>query len=253
MCLRHIFTALETVLLMLFLVPLPVINAGNAAGIVVSLTALLISCGWNEFITLLDAIWQSAAGKAVLTGAVLMLSVSAVYAFILSVNMLKAMRKGPEKPDILVVLGCKVNGERPSRMLRRRLNAAFEYMCKHQGVRCIVSGGKGSDEKITEAEAMKRYLVSKGIDECRIIKEEKSSSTDENMRNSLEIIGMLGIDRRITVVTDGFHQYRAGLIAKKHGAAEIHAISAQTEPRYIFTYWIREWLGLIKLWLFDRS
>ncbi|WP_124101045.1 YdcF family protein [Ruminococcus sp. Marseille-P6503] len=251
MSLRHIFAALETVLLMLFLAPLPVINAGNAVGIVISLTALFITCGWDKFVLLLGAVWRGAAGKAVLTAAVLLLSASAACAFILSVSMIKAMKKRPVKPDLLIVLGCKVNGKRPSRMLRRRLNAAFEYMSEHKSVRCIVSGGKGSDEKITEAEAMKRYLVSKGIDADRIIKEEKSFSTDENMKNSLEIVDMLGLERRITVVTDGFHQYRAGLIAKKRGAEEVHAISARTEPRYIFTYWIREWLGLIKLRFFS--
>ncbi len=252
MGLRQIFTALEMVLLVLFLVPLPVINAGNAVGIVISLAALFVTCGWDEFIMLWGIIWQSDGGKVLLMVIILLLSGAAVYAFVLSVNMLRAMRRSPEKPDILVVLGCKVVGERPSRMLRRRLNAAYEYMQEHKNVRCIVSGGQGRDEKIPEAEAMKRYLVSKGIDEERIIKEDKSTSTDENIENSLEIIDALGLERHITIVTDGFHQYRAGLIAKSHGVKEVHGISSHTEPRFLFTYWIREWLGLTKLLLISR-
>ncbi len=247
MSFRNIFTALEMVLLMLFLVPFPVINVGNATGIVISVSMLLISCSWEEFLSLLSSIGQSVAGIIVLTVLFMLMSAAAAYAFIISVKMFTAMRKYPDKPDILIVPGCKVIGKRPSRMLRRRLETALKYMNDNPDVLCIVSGGKGSDEMITEAEAMKEYLVSKGIDGSRIFKEDNSSSTDENMKFSLEIIERLEMERSVTIVTDGFHQYRSAVTARKYGARKVHALSARTEPRYIFTYWIREWFGILKI------
>lgn len=234
-------------MIMLFLVPFPVINAGNAAGIVISVSLLLISCNWEEFLSLLGSIGQSVAGKIVLTVFFMLLSATAVYAIIISVKMFRAMRKYPDKPDILIVPGCKVIGKRPSRMLRRRLETALKYMNDNPEVLCIVSGGRGSDEMITEAEAMKEYLVSKGIDGSRIFKEDKSSSTDENMKFSLEIIERLEMEHSVTIVTDGFHQYRSAVAARKYGVRKVHALSARTEPRYVFTYWIREWFGILKI------
>lgn len=82
---------------------------------------------------------------------------------------------------------------------------------------CIVSGGKGDDEKISEALAMKNYLLEKGMDSDRIIMEDKSTSTYENIQNSLKILDELGMSHDMTIVTDGFHQYRASLIAKAQG------------------------------------
>ena len=62
--------------------------------------------------------------------------------------------------------------------------------------------------------------------------------------HSLKILDELGMSHDMTIVTDGFHQYRASLIAKAQGVENVTAYSAYTEPRYLFTYWVREWLGL---------
>ena len=86
---------------------------------------------------------------------------------ILSILMYKAQENRPEKANVIVVLGCQVKGERPSRMLRRRLDAAITAMNDNPDTLCIVSGGKGDDEKISEALAMKNYLLEKGMDSDR--------------------------------------------------------------------------------------
>ena len=125
-------------------------------------------------------------------------------------------------------------------------------MQKNPEAVCVVSGGKGSDEKISEAEAMRRYLVDKGLDESRIIMEDKSTSTFENIKFTFAITDKLALGRDITIVTDGFHQYRASLIAKKEGAGEVKAYSAHTEPRYAPAYWVREWLGLTHFFVFGN-
>ena len=65
----------------------------------------------------------------------------------------------------VVVLGCQVKGEAPSLTLTERLDAAYDYLCSHPDAACILSGGQGDDEKISEAECMYRYLTKKGFDD----------------------------------------------------------------------------------------
>ena len=88
-----------------------------------------------------------------------------------------AHRKADYGKDVLIVLGCAVRGERVSLTLKLRLDAALEYLEHSPNTAVIVSGGKGDGENISEAEAMKRYLAAHGVDESRIITEDKSTST----------------------------------------------------------------------------
>ncbi len=104
---------------------------------------------------------------------------------------------------------------------------AVIYLNENEDVVCIVSGGKGEDEKISEAQAMKEYLVDKGIDEGRILTEDKSVNTLENIKNSVALLGGNG-SGEIAIITDGFHQYRAGYIAESFGY-DAAAINAQTD------------------------
>lgn len=253
MQIKNILLAVEIVLLSLFLVPFPIFNIGNAAGIAVCTALILITAKHSSFFAFAKKLWSCVGGKIAIVTVCTAIAAGMAYAAVLSANMYKAMKNEPEEPDILVVLGCKVRGEKPTRMLRRRLDAAYDYMQENPDVMCIVSGGQGSDESVAEAQAMKNYLVEKGISADRIIMEDKSTSTDENIENSLAILDSLGLERRITIVTDGFHQYRAGLIAKKHGIEQVHAVSADTEPRYLFTYWVREWFGIAQFQLLNGN
>jgi uncharacterized SAM-binding protein YcdF (DUF218 family) len=166
--------------------------------------------------------------------------------------MLHAMSRDNESPSAVIVLGCQVRGERPSKMLRFRLDKAVEYLNEHKELPVIVSGGKGDDEAISEALCMHNYLIEQGIDERRIIMEDKSTSTAENIRFSFDITDSMGLGRDITIVTDGYHQYRASLIAKKNGAVSVTAYSADTESRFVPTYWVREWFGLTHFYILGR-
>ena len=90
---------------------------------------------------------------------------------------------------------------------------------------------------------MKDYLVSKGISENRIFMEDKSVSTQQNLSYSREIIGKNNLSDNITIVTDGFHQYRAEMFAKKQGI-ETYSISGYTTWWLVPTYWVREWFAI---------
>ena len=251
--LKIIILAIEVFLLILFIMPLPIINPGNAVGIAFCSVLIALTIFHKPFFQLLKSIWtHGGAGRGVLIALTVFVTVGAVYAGVLSFKMYKAMSNEPEKTDLIVVLGCQVRGETPSRMLRHRLDTAYEAMQKHPEALCVVSGGKGSDELIPEAEAMRRYLVEKGADESKIVMEDRSTNTFENIKFSFEITDKLGYDRDITIVTDGYHQYRAGLIARKQGAENITAYSAPTEFKFQATYWVREWMGLSRFFVLGR-
>lgn len=248
MMLKRILLIFECLLMLAFLAAAPVFNSGNisaVAGILLLMTVTVRS-------DVIKRAWRKGSGKAVLICASVLILSGICYAGILSMKMYKAMSNRPDKPNLIVVLGCQVNGERPSKMLRLRLDAAYDALTEFPDVPCVVTGGKGTGENISEAECMKRYLVEKGIDESRIITEDRSTSTYENVRFTFELTDSLGFGRDITIVTDGYHQYRASLIAKEQDAGEITAISADTELHFLPTYWVREWLGITHYYLFGK-
>ncbi len=244
MVIRFVFAVLESVLLWSFLRALPVVCAGNIAGITVSSLLLVVTLLFDKFKALVSRIWGTGVGKVMLVLIALVVAAGIVYCATLSVLMAKAIKNGEnKKADAVIVLGCQIRGDRPSRMLAYRLDKACEYLEENEECLCIVSGGKGWDEDYTEAEVMKNYLVEKGIDESRIIEEGESTSTQENMDFSYAILKEHGITGNICFVSDGYHIYRAGLIAKKEGI-DAFGLAAETELRFLPTYWVREWLTL---------
>ena len=110
------------------------------------------------------------------------------------------MRK-PAENATAVVLGCRVYGERARLSLVERLEVAYAYLIENPEAACVVSGGQGDGENISEAECMYRWLVAKGIDKERIYKEEASTSTDENIAFSKEVIRDNSLNERIVIVT----------------------------------------------------
>lgn len=172
-----------------------------------------------------------------------------ILAIVISAFMLSAMHSQPSENASVIVLGCKVRGENPSLMLRKRIMTAYDFLAENPNAMCIVSGGQGSDEMISEAECMKRVLVENGIAESRIIMEDKSTSTDENLRFSLEKIQENNLSGDIAIVTSEFHQLRAKMIAEGYGM-ETCSLSADTAWYLLPTYWVREWFGVIYQFLF---
>lgn len=233
-------------LLALFIAPVPmgIFNIGNAVGIAVSCVMAEIFIFWKPFTELLKNLWEKPAGKIFIGVAAVIIGACVILAFIISIFMVKASDDPPpDENTTLVVLGCKVKDGRPSLMLKRRLDCAYEYLSEHDNVNVIVSGGQGSDEVMSEAKCMKEYLTGKGIAPERIFMEDKSTSTEENLKFSQEIISRENLPEKITLVTDAFHQCRAEMLAKNIGIVPYN-LSGYTSWYIVPVYWVREWFGI---------
>ena len=146
--------------------------------------------------------------------------------------------------EYVIVLGAGVNGETPSIPLVKRIDEGYDYMVKNPDTILIASGGKGFMEDISEAECIKRELVKKGLSEDRIILEDRSTSTIENLKYSLEIIG--DPDAEVGIITNSFHEYRAGLIAEKAGFENASSVPAITLFPVGIHYMVREFFGIVR-------
>ena len=154
--------------------------------------------------------------------------------------------------DALTILGAGIKGEAVTYPLMHRLNKAVEYANKNHEAFIIVSGGQGPQEDITEALAMERYLVNKGIPKERIIREERSTSTFENFKYSKQILdGYFDKSYNIAFVTNDFHVYRASQLAKIASLNSTH-MHAKIEWYTISVSYLREFTAVIKLWVFKR-
>lgn len=132
--------------------------------------------------------------------------------------LVSASHKPAKNADVLIVLGAGIREDRVTLTLKNRLDKAYEYLYGNPNTLCIVSGGMGEGETVTEASVMKRYLIERGISEDRIIEESQSESTYENFLYSGEIIKeRFSNDADTVFVTTGFHVFRAGLTAKTAG------------------------------------
>lgn len=159
--------------------------------------------------------------------------------------------------DYIVVLGAGLrDGYYPSAMLRFRLNAAMECINDKQNAgKIVVSGGQGKDEEISEAKAMKDYLIENGVPEQRILAEDESKTTFENFKYSKEVIekdsGKSIDECHIKIVTTDFHAFRANLIASRNGYENATSYSCETVWYLIPVSYFRESFAVVKSILFD--
>ena len=146
--------------------------------------------------------------------------------------------------EYLIVLGAQMRENGPSVVLQYRLETATEYLTEHPQVLCIVSGGKGNNENISEAEGMRDYLVAHGIDASRIILEDRSTDTSENLRYCLSLLP--SADTPVGIVTNNFHMYRALGIAEQCGYKNASGVPARSTAEYLPHNMTREVVGVLK-------
>lgn len=182
-----------------------------------------------------------------------------IFSVIIGLGMLTAATTGfyiaassggsiEEPCDYLVVLGCAVNTDKPSQMLSYRIDATYDYLRSHPNTICIVSGGLGQGDSITEAQCVYNELTARGIKGDRIWLEEQATSTLETFTNVKALLQEKtgGIPENIAVLSSEFHLYRAELMGKDLGMP-VKSIAAKTERIGLLgNYFIREILAVWK-------
>jgi len=145
--------------------------------------------------------------------------------------------------DYVIVLGAQMKENGPSNILKARLDRAIEYLEENPVTKVIVSGGQGSDELVSEAEGMKTYLVQKGIEPERIIMEDSSVNTKQNLKFSSEYINIE--EEAVGIVTSNFHIYRSIKLARKQGYANVCGIAAESKLGLLPANMLREFCCVV--------
>ena len=150
-----------------------------------------------------------------------------------------------EPLDYVLVLGAGLKGEEVGSVLKSRLDEVIKYYELNKDTHIIVSGGQGKDEVISEALAMERYLVSQGVELGHIIKEDKSTTTLENIRFTGEILKERGDEnKKVLIVTNDFHLPRARLIGSILGMDNA-GLASKTPLKLRINYMLREYPTMI--------
>lgn len=166
------------------------------------------------------------------------------FGFICSCVFSGMKASGKKNLDYVVVLGAHVKGDVPSKALELRLKEALKYARENDDTILILSGGQGFGEDITEAKCMENYLTAHGIPEERLVLEEKSTSTRENLLFSDELTGCS--KKNTGILSNNFHVYRAVKLAKKQGYQHPYGIAAASDPIMQVHYVVREVAALVK-------
>lgn len=176
---------------------------------------------------------------------------------IIEIFIIAYPKKSMDNSDYILVLGAGLkDGDKVTLTLKDRLDATLKCINNYNNNgHIVVSGGQGSDERISEAQAMKNYLVEHGVSEERILMEDKSTNTSENFKFSKKIIedhsgkSIENID--VKVVTTDFHSFRSSILADKNGYKNIDIYSSNTISYLIPVFYCREAFALVKTVLLD--
>ena len=167
--------------------------------------------------------------------------------------MIFAVPKKVNYIDALIVLGSGVRGNQVTSALKDRLDVAYQYYVEHPLTVIVLSGGQGPDETMSEAYVMRDYLEARGIPGTYLKTEDRSTDTVSNFANSKVVLdNWYGARSYVTgYVTNGFHVYRAGMIAKKVGL-DSQGIAAPLEWYLVPNNYIREYFALLQFYIFGN-
>lgn len=148
-----------------------------------------------------------------------------------------------ETPDVLLILGCRVRGEEPEETLQMRIDAAAQYLKKNPTVIAIACGGiVHEDQYKSEAQAISESLVRQGVEIERIILEDKSTTTQENFRNAIEIMDKMSDENlKVAILSSEHHLLRASCLAKKCGL-KVTTIPAPSPKKLLLKNYAREFI-----------
>lgn len=174
--------------------------------------------------------------------AIYILTLMAMYTLSAVLNLTHLRKK--RKADYIIVLGSGILGTKVPPLLAARIDRGIELFRLNPDARLIMSGGQGPGEDIPESEAMAFYALERGVDIERIMMEQKSSSTEENLRFSREL--MVKENPKIIIVTTAYHVFRALILARRQGI-KCTGFGAKTKWYFTLNALIREFAGYMRL------
>lgn len=236
---RLIIGIIGVIILIAYSLPLAalILNAGNIFGIAVGFVLIIFSIFFNRII-------EALKGHKIITSILCICVIIFSTLFGVTYNsIVKYAQYTATDEATIIVLGCRVDGERPSLMLKWRCDEAINYLNNHPDAVAILSGGQGSDEIMSEAECMRRLLTDAGIDEARLYIEDKSTSTNENIAFSKRIIDDNNLSTKVAIATSDYHEKRASIIASKNGL-NASSIPARGDKYSRLTFFTREVFGV---------
>ena len=237
MILRLILMAIGIAGIIIFYLPLGkkgIINYGNAVGMILSVLVLL----FGTFSWLFSMNF-----KIILCVIVLLLIILVI---VINMKMVNAKNDLARDEDVVIVLGCSGKSSICD-ALNQRIKAAARYLDKHPDSVCIACGGNATEFYDSEAEYIAVELAKYGIPKSKIIVENKSKNTNENLQNAKRIINEKGLSKSVGIATSEYHQYRAQLLASRCGL-RARAINAQTTKYMYPTYFTREIIAVVVTW-----
>lgn len=243
--LHMVITVLGVIFFLWFALPsFAIFSIGSVTGMILSALLFFYGIFYLKIHIFIGKLWQSPLGKAGLGCLAFLTFAVASIAILETVGMVRIALNRPPENTTAVIMGCSVKGERPSRVLNERLEAAYEYLTENEEALCVLSGGQGPGEDISEAECMYRYLTDRGIAPERLLKEDRSTNTDENLKFSADILRERGVGGDITIITSEFHEYRANKVAEKLGIKS-YSTPSHTFFAYLPTFYVRELYGIL--------
>jgi len=160
---------------------------------------------------------------------------------------------GAEAPPVLIVFGAALRGNEPTQALVCRLEAALDWLRTYPEGIAVLSGGLGTGETISEAEAMFGWLTAHGVDPGRLLLEDRSTDTGENIAYSVALLienGLFDGGCPVTLVSNGFHLYRIRHMYTGLGW-DAHLLAARMpNPGLVVSMAIREYFAIWKMWVF---
>ena len=228
-----------------------IINIGNIFGMAVGIILILAFVFFEK----LDALYKKVTSTKI--GICVTAVVSAVvcafvgmFGFAL-VQVISSARYTATNEKTVIVLGCRVYGTEPSNQLKSRCDTAVDYLKKNHEAVAILTGGQGEDEDISEAQCLYNLMKEKGIDEKRLFIEDKSTSTEENIKFAKEIIDENDLSTSVAIATSDYNERRAYRIALNYSLLA-SSIPSTSGFYSIPTYYTREAIALLVMSIFGK-
>lgn len=209
---KIIIIAIGIIIFLLHLLPLvkAKINFGNIFGMFTGFMLIFLGVFLDKFIFLF-----STKHKVIFIVISMLILTFYLLFFITLAKIIFNAKSDAKNEKTVIVLGCRVKGLVPTKALMSRCLKAYKYLSENKNSICILSGGQGQDELISEAECMRNILKEKGIEDNRLYIENKSTSTEENIRFSKRIIKENNLSEKLIICTSEYHIYRSLMIAKE--------------------------------------